>query len=269
MPVNGEHEPAVENITAFQVMAHTVPTDLVAPNIPNDNLEGAPAAGAAGLATVASSRNMSLPSAITTGTKQHTIRHQTLSHVPFFAPEEVVTPLKVFEKNLRTDISAQQQMSNGRGGRDKTATIYSSVDKLKSMTADSAVFRKLARISREASIIQPWDQGGANEASSELWAGADQDGGNFVEVIQGVLVYLDPINNDNGKLVSMPAVLELVRQLAVTQTGLFKHYERKVDQHGMTLEARLIECLLAVRASNDATVSRLYFYFLNEVKKKN
>ncbi|KAI9498131.1 clasp N terminal-domain-containing protein [Zychaea mexicana] len=248
--INGKQETG-ENITVFQAADPVRQADLIVPNVPNDNME---VASAAGLVTITSPKNMMLPSAISTEAKQRPIHRQTLSHVPFFAPEDVINALPVFKENKRTDTSVQTA-ANGRGGRDKTATIYATLDKVKSMTADNAAFRKLARISREASIIQPWDQGGANEASSELWAGANQDGGNFVEVVQGVLLYLDPGNNGNGKLVSMPTVLELVRQLAVTQTGLFKYYERKVDQEGMTLEARLVERLLAVRASNEATIS--------------
>ncbi|KAI8136876.1 clasp N terminal-domain-containing protein [Fennellomyces sp. T-0311] len=231
--LNGKQE---SNMTAFQDLARQ--PDLIAPNVPNET---------SGLATIASSRV--LPTAISTN-RQGRIHRQTLSNVPYFAPKEVNDPLAVFKENKRTD-TTMPTMINGRGGRDKTATIYALVDKLKSNSADNAAFRKLARIAREASIIQPWDQGGSNEASSELWAGANQDGGNFVELIQGVLLYLDLSNNS----VSISVVLELVRQLAVTQTGLFKYYERKVDDQGMSLEARLIERLLLVRADNDPTVS--------------
>ncbi|KAI7883956.1 hypothetical protein K492DRAFT_205010 [Lichtheimia hyalospora FSU 10163] len=177
----------------------------------------------------------------------------TLTHVPYFAPKQVDDPLPVFADNKRSEANVA---AAGRGGKDKTATLYAMVDKLKSASADNGTFRKLVRLAREASIIQPWDQGGANEAYSEVWAGADNNGGNFVELMQGILIYLGA-GNDHGcnKTVSMITVLDLIRQLLVTQVGLFKYYERKVDAQGMSLEARLTERLLVVRANDDPSVS--------------
>lgn len=172
------------------------------------------------------------------------IEAPNLTFVPYFAPREVHDPLPVFKENKRTSLATA---AGGRGSKDKTASLYAWVDKLKSMTADNGTFRKLARLAKEAALTHTWDQGGAEEG--EVWAGAENDGGNFVELVQGTVLYLDVSNP------CAASAIELVRQLSITQAGLFAFYERKVDEHGMTLEARLIERLLAVRASEDMTVS--------------
>ncbi|KAI9310814.1 clasp N terminal-domain-containing protein [Dichotomocladium elegans] len=168
-----------------------------------------------------------------------------ISHVPYFSPREVIDALPVFTHNTRTETTT------ARVGKDKTMMLYALVDKLVSGPADNATFRKLVRLAREASIIQPWDQGGSNEAYSELWAGSENNGGNFVELIQAMYLYLV---TDKPAAITL-AALELVRQLLVTQVGLFKYYERKVDDHGMSIEAHLVEHLLEVRALEDASIS--------------
>jgi hypothetical protein len=171
--------------------------------------------------------------------------------VAFFAPTKVVALCPIFQTgNARQEHSA----SNSSGRKDKTIQLYAFIDKLNTTTADVATFRKLTRLFKEVPIRRRWDQGGCEEDGSETWAGASQDGGNFVETIQAILIYLE---QPPSKLTV--AVLECIRQLAVTQTGLFRFYERKADEKGMSLEARIMEQLLLIRSNENPTVSTLIF----------
>jgi hypothetical protein len=86
-----------------------------------------------------------------------------------------------------------------------------------------------------------------------MWASASKDGGNFVELIQVII-----------NMLSLPKfrcctllILDLVRQLAMAQTGLMRFYEMKMDRHGMTLESQLFEQLLKKRGSIDPTVTTM------------
>lgn len=217
--------------------------DPVAPNSP-------PVPATAGLAALNTDQGITphppnLPS-ISTAAKRR-VYETSVTHVPYFAPSQVSEPWPTLKQNKRSEPSTAAM--NGRSARDKTSTLYALIDKLKSMNADNAVVRKLTRLAREAPVMQPWDQGGRDEPGSDLWAAAEADGGNFVEVVQSAILYLD----GSQKTLS---VLELVRQLASTQCGLFQYCERRIDEQGMSLEARLMERLLAVRASPDASVKK-------------
>ena len=55
--------------------------------------------------------------------------------------------------------------------------------------------------------------------------------------------------------------MECIRQLAVTQTGLFRYYERKLDERGKSLESQLMETLLDIRCNDNPTVSFFFFFF--------
>lgn len=181
------------------------------------------------------------------------------THVPFFAPEKVNFPNPVFRSNVRTNIVAASQSttttstttngtSNGRNIKDKTTLLYTLIDKLNSATSTSTnadTFRKLTRLFKEVPIRRRWDQGGIEETGSETWAGALGDAGNFVETVKATLPHLD--NNT--------VALECIRQLAVTQTGLFRYYERKLDDQGKSLESQLMEKLLDIRCNDNPTVS--------------
>ncbi|KAI9013380.1 clasp N terminal-domain-containing protein [Phycomyces nitens] len=171
---------------------------------------------------------------------------QTLQEGPYLNSRLVNYPLPVFKENPRTQHATP--LSIARGGRDKTVTLYSLVDKMYSSNADYNTFRRLIRLARESPVLKSWDQGGATESGSDLWGGGLQDGGNFVEVIQGALAYLKPTSG------LVLGAMELVQQLAATQSGLFRFYERKKDVRGMTLEGRLARQLLLIRASQDTTM---------------
>ena len=186
-------------------------------------------------------------------------------YVPFFAPEKVNYPNPVFKHNARTIVStnASTTTSNNRNLKDKTTLLYALIDKLKSSSSDHhQTFRKLIRLFKEVPIRRRWDQGGIEENGSETWAGAQGDAGNFVELIQTIIGFLDDNNLDEKYLAIS---LECIRQLAVTQAGLFRYYERKVNENGMTLESQLMERLLQIRSNENPTVKMLsvYSYALN------
>ncbi|KAI7899135.1 uncharacterized protein BX663DRAFT_522413 [Cokeromyces recurvatus] len=104
------------------------------------------------------------------------------------------------------------------------------------------------RIFREVPIRRRWDQGGAEEIGGETWAGdSRKDAGNFVETVQVILPYI-------GQERVTVLALECIRQLAVTQAGLFRFYERQVNEDGASLESRLLEKLLKVRISSNSTI---------------
>ncbi|EPB92703.1 hypothetical protein HMPREF1544_00432 [Mucor circinelloides 1006PhL] len=187
------------------------------------------------------------------------------THVPFFAPEKVNFPNPVFKSNVRANIVASSHSTtttstttngtlNGRNSKDKTMLLYTLIDKLNSATSSSTTttttttnadtFRKLTRLFKEVPIRRRWDQGGIEESGSETWAGAQGDAGNFVETVQAILPQLD--NNI--------VALECIRQLAVTQTGLFRYYERKLDDQGKSLESQLMEKLLDIRCNDNPTI---------------
>ncbi|KAI8096355.1 clasp N terminal-domain-containing protein [Halteromyces radiatus] len=176
------------------------------------------------------------------------------THVPYFAPSVISNDvLPVFDNNHRSEGNA----------KDKSALLYQLIDKLKQHlestgndTAQSqhhqhiAIFRKLMRLSKESPIQKKWDQGGNSEQGADVWASAQKDGGNFVELMQVVLRILTSPSFQCCTLF----VLDLIRQLAMAQTGLMRFYEMKFDRHGMTLEARLVEQLLEKRADPDPTI---------------
>lgn len=138
-----------------------------------------------------------------------------------------------------------------RSGKDKTILLYALIDKLKPISEDVSTFNKLARLFKEVPIRRRWDQGGSEENGSETWAGGNGDGGNFVELVQGILVYLEqPVNK------CTLSALECVCQLAASQSGLFKYFERKSNDKGMTLESQLIERLLELRANENPSVKK-------------
>lgn len=143
--------------------------------------------------------------------------------------------------------------SNSRNLKDKTVLLYALIDKLKLSSSDHhQTFRKLIRLCKEVPIRRRWDQGGIEENGSETWAGAQGDAGNFVELVQAIIYFLNH-NDDNEKYLNV--CLECIRQLAVTQAGLFRFYERKVDDKGMTLESQLMEKLLLIRSNENPTVN--------------
>ncbi|CAO3600104.1 unnamed protein product [Absidia cylindrospora] len=181
-------------------------------------------------------------------------------HIPYYSPnpqqQQAPTPwLEVFEANQRSD-----------GTRDKAAPLYQMIDKLQHYGQQSlgggvsathqqhgTVFRKLMRISKESPIQKKWDQGGLNEQPGcEVWASAKNDGGNYVELMQVILQHLAAA--EPGLACCSLALLDLVRQLAMAQTGLMRFYEMKLDRHGMTLESRLLEQLLIKRGNLDPTI---------------
>lgn len=179
-------------------------------------------------------------------------------HVPFFAPEKVNFPNPVFKHNVRTNIAMTTTASTTTNGtspaarnlKDKTILLYALIDKLKTSSVDHQnTFRKLSRLFKDVPIRRRWDQGGIEENGSETWAGAQGDAGNFVETVQAILPHL--VDNDKHIL----SALECVRQLAITQAGLFRFYERKVDDQGRTLESQLMEKLLLIRSNENPTVS--------------
>lgn len=172
-------------------------------------------------------------------------------YVSYYAPniEDISHWHAVFEVNHRSE-----------GIKDKAAPLYQLIDKLKQYcqcsgtTAHqqhSVLFRKLMRLSKESPIQKKWDQGGSEEVpGSEMWASASEDGGNFVELIQVIINMLSLPQFSCCTLL----ILDLVRQLAMAQTGLMRFYEMKMDRHGMTLESQLFEQLLEKRGSPDPTV---------------
>ncbi|KAI8384234.1 clasp N terminal-domain-containing protein [Radiomyces spectabilis] len=168
--------------------------------------------------------------------------------VDYYQPERVIDALPVFEKNHRSQPSTGAHL---RGGRDRATVLYGLVDKLKSMEADSMTFRKLMRLSRETPILKRWDMGGSEENGNDAWAGADHNGGNFVELVQVITAY---VGQDHASV--LPG-LELIQQLAVAQTGLFRFYEKKVNSQGMSLEAQLVQRLLELRSNDNPTISTL------------
>jgi hypothetical protein len=186
-------------------------------------------------------------------------------HVAFFAPEKVNFPNPVFKHNQRTLTASQSSSTStttatSRNPKDKTVLLYTLIDKLKSSSDHQATFRKLTRLLKEVPIRRRWDQGGIEESGSETWAGAQGDAGNFVETVQAILPFLTDTK-------SVLVALECLRQLAVTQAGLFRYYERKVDERGMTLESQLMEKLLEIRSNESPTVKQssicIYIHFVN------
>jgi hypothetical protein len=182
----------------------------------------------------------------------NTDKYPVPQHVAFFAPERVNFPNPVFKHNQRTLTASQSSSTStttatSRNPKDKTVLLYTLIDKLKSPSDHQATFRKLTRLIKEVPIRRRWDQGGIEESGSETWAGAQGDAGNFVETVQAILPFL---SNTKSVLVA----LECLRQLAVTQAGLFRYYERKVDERGMTLESQLMEKLLEIRSNDSPTV---------------
>lgn len=174
-------------------------------------------------------------------------------YVSFFAPEKVNYPNPVFQQNARTVTLNGSTTTNGRNLKDKTILLYALIDKLKQSSSDHHnTFRKLIRLFKDVPIRRRWDQGGIEESGSETWAGSNGDAGNFVELVQSILYYLDNCDNDERYLT---VALECIRQLAVTQVGLFRFYETKVDKKGMTLESQLMEKLLQIRSNENPTVS--------------
>ncbi|KAG1158767.1 hypothetical protein G6F37_005496 [Rhizopus arrhizus] len=167
--------------------------------------------------------------------------------VPFFYPEKVNYPCAVFQSNARSTAGSV------RGGKDKTALLYALIDKLKSSSIQPSdnvnTFRKLTGLLKEVPIRRRWDQGGSEENGNETWAGANGDGGNFVELVQSILLHLD--TPTDKRTIS---ALECTRQLAVTQSGLFKFFERKSNDKGMTVESLLTEKLLELRSNENPTI---------------
>ncbi|KAG1350010.1 hypothetical protein G6F62_003403 [Rhizopus arrhizus] len=136
-----------------------------------------------------------------------------------------------------------------KSGKDKTVLLYALIDKLKPISEDVSTFSKLTRLFKEVPIRRRWDQGGSEENGSETWAGGNGDGGNFVELVQSILVYLEqPVNK------CTLSALECVCQLAASQSGLFKYFERKSNDKGMTLESQLIERLLELRSNENPSI---------------
>jgi hypothetical protein len=131
------------------------------------------------------------------------------------------------------------------------------IDKLKSSSIQPSdnvnTFRKLTGLLKEVPIRRRWDQGGSEENGNETWAGANGDGGNFVELVQSILLHLD--TPTDKRTIS---ALECTRQLAVTQSGLFKFFERKSNDKGMTVESLLTEKLLELRSNENPTVERIW-----------
>ncbi|KAI9477955.1 MAG: clasp N terminal-domain-containing protein [Benjaminiella poitrasii] len=170
-------------------------------------------------------------------------RYPPPQHVPFFAPKKVTFWNRIFKENVR----------NETGAKDKTAFLYSLMDTIEQDPIN--VFRKMNRLFREVPIRRRWDQGGAEEVGSETWVGGGRsmnDAGNFVELVQrAILPYL------NGKMEEERVTvlgLECLRQLAVTQAGLFRFYERQVDESGASLESKILEPLLEIRSSMNSTL---------------
>ncbi|CEG73667.1 hypothetical protein RMATCC62417_09001 [Rhizopus microsporus] len=168
--------------------------------------------------------------------------------VPFFHPEKVSYSCPVFESNTRSTTTVSV-----RGGKDKTVLLYALIDKLKSLSNNMSdninTFRKLTRLLKEVPIRRRWDQGGNEETGNETWAGGNGDGGNFVELVQSILLHLEQPPSR-----CMTSALECIRQLAMTQSGLFKFYERKSNSKGMTLESQLMEKLLELRSDENPTI---------------
>lgn len=188
-------------------------------------------------------------------------------HVPYFAPKTIDQSkvLKVFEKNERSETKG--------GNKDKTSLLYQYMDKLKQLPTSSSsltsyyatTFRKLMKLSKDTPIQKKWDQGGnEEEPGNEVWASANKDGGNFVELIQILLDHFltinhqqnDNNNNDDDQIGILLLALDLVKQLALTQTGLLRYYEMKLDTLGRCLESRLIENLLEKRSHPDPMVRK-------------
>ncbi|OBZ80341.1 hypothetical protein A0J61_11610, partial [Choanephora cucurbitarum] len=175
--------------------------------------------------------------------------------VPFYLPERVNFPHPVFKQNVRSlqsTLSTTTSQHANRNVKDKAVQLYGLIDKLKSPASSiehQNTFRKMTRLFKEVPIRRIWNQGGIEESGSETWAGAQNDAGNFVETIQAVLPFLD---GDNEK--SSLTAIECIRQLAVTQAGLFRFFERKVDEQGRTLESQLLEKLLKMRSSRNPTI---------------
>ncbi|CEP12161.1 hypothetical protein [Parasitella parasitica] len=165
-------------------------------------------------------------------------------HVPFFAPEKVNFPNPIFRSNLRTNIVTSSQSSTTSSLGNQNAYKLNSPAPTSTTTTNADTFRKLTRLFKEVPIRRRWDQGGIEESGSETWAGAQGDAGNFVEVVQAILPHL---NNNT-------VALECIRQLAVTQTGLFRYFERKLDDQGRSLESQLMEKLLEIRCNDNPTI---------------
>ncbi|KAI9244500.1 clasp N terminal-domain-containing protein [Sporodiniella umbellata] len=170
-------------------------------------------------------------------------------YVPFFSPEKVNYPCAVFQSNIRSNAATVSV----RSGKDKAGMLYALVDKLKSLSSNTAdnvnCFKKLTRLLKEVPIRRRWDQGGSEESGNETWSGGQGDGGNFVEVVQAILLYL---NQPVGK--HTVSALECTRQLAITQSGLFKVFERKSNEQGMTVESLLSEKLLELKSNQNNTI---------------
>lgn len=178
-------------------------------------------------------------------------------YVSFFAPEKVNYPSPVFKHNARTAVTTNgSTTTGGRNLKDKTVLLYALIDKLKQPSPDyHQTFRKLIRLFKEVPVRRRWDQGGIEENGSETWAGSNGDAGNFVELVQSILYFLQHDQSERYLTVT----LECIRQLAVNQVGLFRFYERKVDVNGQTLESQLMEKLLQIRSNENPTV-KLYMF---------
>ncbi|CAO3698068.1 unnamed protein product [Rhizopus stolonifer] len=170
--------------------------------------------------------------------------------VPFFYPEKVTYPCAIFQSNTRSN-------TTGVSVRNKTVLLYALIDKLKPLSVDNvSTLSKLTRLLKEMPIRRRWDQGGSEEIGSETWAGGNGDGGNFVELVQSLLPYLDqPVNKWTL------AALDCTCHLAAAQSGLLKFFERKSNDRGMTLESQLIERLLELKSHPHPSVS---FFFEGE-----
>ncbi|KAI9279561.1 clasp N terminal-domain-containing protein [Sporodiniella umbellata] len=166
-------------------------------------------------------------------------------HVDFFRPAKVHAPCAVFQANRRTPPQTGLSVR-----KDKAVLLYALIDQLKAKEQIHPTFHKLTRLLRDTPIRRRWDQGGSEETGSDTWAGALADGGNFVELVQTLLPYLQsPIEPW-----TLPA-LECTCQMAIAQSGLLKFFERKSNRYGSTLESQLIERLLELRSHTQPSIS--------------
>ncbi|KAI8366943.1 clasp N terminal-domain-containing protein [Choanephora cucurbitarum] len=245
--VSSESAMPTESTTPTETTQSVTPTEPVAPIAPTESI-------------VSSESAMPTESTTPTETTQSSPRleksypnpdkYPVPQSVPFYRPERVNFPHPVFKQNIRSLQSTHQPANRAK---DKAVQLYGLIDKLKSPASSvehQNTFRKMTRLFKEVPIRRIWNQGGIEESGSETWAGAQNDAGNFVETVQAVLPFLD---GDNEK--SSLTAIECIRQLAVTQAGLFRFFERKVDdEEGRTLESQLLEKLLKMRSSRNPTI---------------